>query len=73
MLKVAKSLGNRLKKSQDTTTSRVKQPKDFENYIQRVEKKAYELYEQSGCQDGNDLGDWFKAEQMVEQEMIEGK
>lgn len=39
-------------------------------YYDRVERKAYELYEKRGCQDGNDLGDWFEAENIVEQEMI---
>ena len=42
-------------------------------YAQRVEKKAYELYETRGRQDGHDWNDWFEAERIVEQEMISGK
>ena len=39
---------------------------------QKVEKKAYELYEKRGCQDGHDLDDWLEAEKIIEQEMISG-
>lgn len=42
-------------------------------YAQRVEKKAYELYEKKGCQDGCDRDDWLEAERIVEQEMISGQ
>lgn len=35
---------------------------------QRVEKKAYELYEQRGCTNGSDLQDWLDAEQAVVRE-----
>jgi hypothetical protein len=73
MLNIAKNLGNRMKRTKGLSDSEIKEPKEFENYIQRVERKAYELYEQRGCQDGNDLDDWFHAEQIIEQEMIKGK
>lgn len=36
---------------------------------QRVEKKAYELYEQRGYTNGNDLQDWLEAEQTVAREL----
>ena len=42
---------------------------DFDVYIQMVEKKAYELYENRGCQHGRDLEDWFAAEDLVENEL----
>lgn len=42
-------------------------------YAQRVEKKAYELYEKRGCEGGHDWDDWLEAEKIVEQEMIAGK
>ena len=42
-------------------------------FVQRVEKKAYELYEQRGRQDGRDWDDWLEAEKLVEAEMIAGK
>lgn len=30
-----------------------------------IQKKAYELYEERGRIDGNDLNDWFKAEEVL--------
>ncbi len=36
---------------------------------QRVEKKAYELFEQRGYTNGNDLQDWLAAEQIIAQEL----
>jgi len=39
-------------------------------YAEMVEKKAYELYEKRGGENGNDWDDWFKAERLVEEEMI---
>lgn len=38
---------------------------------ERIAKKAYELWEQRGRQDGNDLRDWFDAEAMVMEEIHE--
>ena len=46
---------------------------DAQVYAQRVEKKAYELYETRGRQDGHDWDDWLEAQRIVEQEMISGK
>ena len=34
------------------------------NKEEKIRKKAYELYEQRGCQDGHDQEDWFEAEKM---------
>ena len=31
----------------------------------RIAKKAYELYEQRGRQDGQDIDDWLQAEEIV--------
>ena len=36
-----------------------------ENLQERIQKKAYELYEKRGCVDGNDLADWLEAERLV--------
>ena len=36
-----------------------------EEVREKIEKKAYELYEQRGCTPGNELGDWFEAERIV--------
>lgn len=32
---------------------------------ERISRRAYELYEQRGRQEGRDLEDWLKAEQQV--------
>ncbi len=42
-------------------------------FEQKVEKKAYEIYKNSGCQDGHDSEDWLEAEKIIEAEMIAGK
>lgn len=42
-------------------------------FEQNVEKKAYEIYQNRGCQDGHDCEDWLEAEKIVEAEMIAGK
>jgi len=39
----------------------------------RIAYKAYELWEQRGRQDGNDLGDWFEAEAIVMEEIHEAR
>jgi hypothetical protein len=31
----------------------------------RIERRAYELYEQRGCQPGHEVEDWLRAEQEV--------
>lgn len=33
-----------------------------------VARVAYQLYEQRGRSDGNDLGDWLRAEQILRQQ-----
>ena len=48
-------------------------PADANIFAQRVEKKAYELYQKRGCQNGHDCDDWFEAQKLVEAEMITGK
>ena len=45
-------------------------PQEFSD---RVQKKAYELYEDRGCAHGCDLEDWFTAEKIVEAELISGQ
>ncbi|OGX34051.1 MAG: hypothetical protein A3C36_04095 [Omnitrophica WOR_2 bacterium RIFCSPHIGHO2_02_FULL_52_10] len=41
----------------------VNQPK--ENREEKVRKKAYELFEQRGCQHGHDQEDWYEAEKWL--------
>ena len=38
---------------------------DFTTYVQMVEKKAYELFENRGCEHGHDVEDWQAAEAEV--------
>jgi len=33
-----------------------------------ISKRAFELYEARGCQDGQDLEDWLQAEQELEEQ-----
>lgn len=40
---------------------------------QKIEKKAYELYEQRGGAHGNDLNDWLEAERIVLAEISQSK
>ena len=42
-----------------------------EEFMQMVQKKAYEIYEKRGCKPGNDLEDWLTAEQLVKEEIGE--
>lgn len=35
-----------------------------------IANKAYELYEQRGCQNAQDWDDWFRAEQWCKQNQI---
>ena len=57
---------------------RTKEPKaapsiDAKSFADRVEKKAYELYQRRGYRSGQDWQDWFDAEKLVEDELIAGK
>ncbi len=36
---------------------------------EQISQKAYELWEQWGCQEGNSLRDWLDAEEMVRKEI----
>ena len=33
--------------------------------LEKVQKKAFELYEKRGCSHGNDISDWLEAERIV--------
>jgi hypothetical protein len=39
----------------------------------RIARKAYELWEQRGRQDGNHLRDWLDAEELVMEEIHEAR
>jgi hypothetical protein len=40
-----------------------------EEFMQLVQKKAYDIYEERGCKTGNDLEDWLNAERLVKEEL----
>jgi hypothetical protein len=42
---------------------------DANNFTQRVERQAYELYAKRGFKFGHEWEDWFEAEKIVESEM----
>ena len=42
---------------------------DADNFTQRVEIKAYELFASRGYVHGHDWLDWFEAQKLVEDEM----
>ncbi len=37
---------------------------------EQISRKAFELYEQQGRQDGNDLEHWLQAEQLVKKSLV---
>ena len=43
-----------------------------ERLRERIEKKAYELYEGRGCAPGHDMDDWLEAEKIVAAEFDAG-
>jgi HSP20 family protein len=51
---------------QDHISMRSKSITDFwekvNGVMKRIEERAFQLFEERGCQDGHDLDDWFKAE-----------
>ena len=52
--------------SQEVETKRTSKAQlDQEQLQEAIRLKAYELYLQRGCQDGNDVEDWKTAEDMV--------
>jgi len=54
------------KKDAETMRSQTEHPLSPSEEVQaRIAKRAYELYEQRGCQHGYDLADWFQAAREV--------
>jgi len=47
-----------------SATSALTEPKTFEDQIRR---RAYELYEERGREDGHELEDWLRAEEEVKE------
>ena len=44
-----------------------------EGMWEQIARKAYELWEQRGRQEGNDLRDWLDAEEIVMEEIHEAR
>jgi hypothetical protein len=40
---------------------------------ERISRKAYELWQERGCRDGQDLEDWLDAEAIVMEEIHEAR
>jgi hypothetical protein len=38
-----------------------------------VARKAYELFEHRGCEEGHDVEDWLEAERLVRNDLRQGK
>ncbi len=53
-----------------TTETAIELP---EGMWERIARKAYELWEQRGRQEGNDLRDWLDAEEAVMEEIHEAR
>lgn len=44
-----------------------------EGMWEQISRKAYELWEQRGCKEGNSLRDWLDAEEAVMEEIHEAR
>ena len=49
-------------KKQQVLTQSVSSPDDLQKKIAR---RAYQLYEEGGCVNGNDMDNWLKAEREI--------
>lgn len=57
-----------------STTARAEKPIELPDGMwDRISRKAYELWEQRGCQEGNALRDWLDAEEIVMEEIHEAR
>lgn len=59
---VSKAIAKQEFETQKITPNAQLAPEQIQDTIRL---KAYELYMQRGCQNGNDLQDWLAAEQLV--------
>lgn len=70
---ITRRFGTVTKNQSNTQTQEAAHSADSCVFAEKVEQKAYELYEKKGCQNGHDLDDWLEAEKIIETEMIAGK
>lgn len=73
MRAIVKKIGatkKRLSPASGTTGAAIELP---EGMWERIARKAYELWEQRGRQEGNELRDWLDAEEIVMEEIHEAR
>ncbi|HET9400580.1 MAG TPA: DUF2934 domain-containing protein [Candidatus Acidoferrales bacterium] len=61
---------SRISESSERPSMSTRSGSNPEETRQRIELRAYELYEQRGREDGRELDDWLRAEQEVTSETI---
>jgi hypothetical protein len=49
-------------KKQQVSTQSVSSPNDLQ---EKIAWRAYQLYEEGGCMNGNDMANWLKAEREI--------
>lgn len=54
---------------EDQIKSEGDKPVDANNFVQRVERRAYELYVKRGSKSGHEWDDWLAAERQMESEL----
>jgi uncharacterized protein YukE len=73
MRAIVKKIGatkKRLSPASGTTGTAIELP---EGMWERIARKAYELWEQRGRQEGNELRNWLDAEEIVMEEIHEAR
>jgi hypothetical protein len=73
MRAIVKKIGatkKRILPASGTTGTAIELP---EGMWERIARKAYELWEQRGRQEGNELRDWLDAEEIVMEEIHEAR
>lgn len=63
-LRKRSTASNFFKNTLRSTTSE-RRSRSSEELKEEIQRKAYELYEERGRTDGNDLADWLEAERLV--------
>jgi hypothetical protein len=57
-------------KASPFSSGSIRQTFSAEQLNERIARRAYEIYEERGRQDGQELEDWLRAEQEVKSETI---
>lgn len=69
-----KTTTKKVKGRPNSAASRARKPIELPDGLwERISRKAYELWEQRGRQEGNALRDWLDAEEIVMQEIHEAR